>query len=79
MVAAESSARGLDFPAVGSVFVLARPRSADEYLHLAGRTGRGGRRGEAVSVVTYREAAALEGWAAQLRFELRRITEVEGE
>lgn len=78
IVATESSARGLDFPVVDAVFILARPRSADEYLHLAGRTGRSGKPGLAVSIVTYREAAALEGWAVQLRFALGRLKEIEG-
>ena len=73
----EDSARGLHFDGVDAVFVPARPRSADEYLHLAGRTGRCGAAGEAISIVTYREADALKGWANQLEFALTKDSEFE--
>ena len=53
------------------------PRSTDEYLHLAGRTGRCGAAGDAVSIVTYREADALKGWANQLGFKLTKESEFE--
>ena len=70
MVATEASARGLDFPAVDAVFILARPRSADEYLHLAGRTGRrlGGevKPGTVVTVLPPKAVSILESWSSQL-------------
>ena len=56
--------------------VLARPRTADEYLHMAGRTGRCGANGKAISIVTFREADALQGWATQLGIELERDSRV---
>ena len=78
LVASEDSARGLHLDGVDAVLVLARPRSADEYLHLAGRTGRCGAAGEVVSIVTYREADALRGWAGQLGFDVTKEAEYEG-
>jgi superfamily II DNA/RNA helicase len=41
LVACESAARGLHLDGIDAVYVLARPKTADEYLHLAGRTGKG--------------------------------------
>jgi len=40
LVACESAARGLHLDGIDAVYVLARPKTADEYLHLAGRTGK---------------------------------------
>ena len=48
---------------------------------LVGRTGRCGAAGEALSIVTYREADALKGWAnqhpGQLGFQLTEESEFE--
>ena len=77
IVATESSARGLHFDGVDTVFVLARPRSADEYLHLAGRTGRCGRTGRVVSILSYQEVDALKTWAALLRFDVSRVLDID--
>lgn len=79
LVASESTARGLHFDDVDTVFVLCRPTSADEYLHLAGRTGRCGLSGQVVTIVSYKEVAALKTWAKQLSFELTKIDGVEGD
>jgi superfamily II DNA/RNA helicase len=73
LVASESSARGLHFDGVDAVFILSRPESADEYLHLAGRTGRCGLPGNVISIVTFREAAALKGWSSHLGFSLTKL------
>lgn len=51
VVTTESAARGLDLHAVDAVIVQQLPRSVDAYVHLAGRTGRQGRRGTVVSIV----------------------------
>ena len=72
LVASEDTARGLHLPGVDVVFIAARPRSADEYVHLAGRTGRCGEEGHVVSLVSYREGKALEVWAKQPGFPLER-------
>jgi len=77
LVASEASARGLHFEGIDAVFVLSRPQSPDEYLHLAGRTGRGGRPGKAISIVSYSEASAIEAWSKQLRFEVTKRPEIE--
>jgi len=47
----ERFARGLDLPDVEYVFLLSPPSSAAGYAHMAGRTGRSGRVGVAVTLV----------------------------
>ena len=38
----EQTVRGLDFCFVDTVFLMEKPRNAQEYIHLAGRVGRRG-------------------------------------
>jgi len=47
----ERFARGLDLPNVGYVFILSPPSSAAGYAHMAGRTGRCGKAGVAITLV----------------------------
>ncbi len=47
----ERFARGLDLPDVGYVFILSPPSSAAGYAHMAGRTGRCGKAGVAITLV----------------------------
>ncbi len=51
MVATDLAARGLDVPALDAVVNLDLPRSAADYTHRIGRTGRAGAAGVAVSLV----------------------------
>ena len=55
IVAHESAIRGLDMPQLQLVLVSMVPSSPEAYIHIAGRTGRAGRRGRAVSIWTPRE------------------------
>jgi len=52
LVASDVAARGLDVPAVSHVFNFDVPIHADDYVHRIGRTGRAGRPGTAISIVT---------------------------
>ena len=47
----ERFCRGLDLPEVEYVFMLSPPSSAAGYAHMAGRTGRVGRKGTAITLV----------------------------
>ena len=51
VVGTEQTVRGLDFCFVDTVFLMEVPRNAQEYIHLAGRVGRMGRRGSVVVMV----------------------------
>ncbi|MCW2307436.1 superfamily II DNA/RNA helicase [Rhodobium gokarnense] len=52
MVASDVAARGLDIPAVSHVFNYDIPTHAEDYVHRIGRTGRAGRKGAAIGLVT---------------------------
>jgi len=55
----EKLVRGLDMPYLGYVLSLQVPSSAAGYTHLAGRTGRNGQEGIAVSFCQPREVPKL--------------------
>jgi superfamily II DNA/RNA helicase len=60
LVASDVAARGLDIPAVSHVFNFDVPRSADDYVHRIGRTGRAGMSGEAITIVTPEDSKAID-------------------
>src|SRR3546814_9431326 len=55
LVASDVAARGLDVDDIGAVVNHELPTDADTYLHRVGRTGRAGRSGLALGLVTPRE------------------------
>ena len=52
IVCSDVAARGLDIPDVSHVFNFDIPTHAEDYVHRIGRTGRAGRKGAAMSIVT---------------------------
>ncbi len=52
LVASDVAARGLDIPAVSHIFNYDVPFNAEDYVHRIGRTGRAGREGMAITLVT---------------------------
>ena len=52
LVASDVAARGLDIPDVSHVFNYDVPHHAEDYVHRIGRTGRAGKKGVAISIVT---------------------------
>ncbi|KAF9135398.1 hypothetical protein BGW39_003195 [Mortierella sp. 14UC] len=63
-LAHETNARGLDLPGLSHVFIVGLPSSPSSYLHMAGRTGRMGQRGEVVTIL--RDDEFLEDRARSL-------------
>ncbi|HRK25223.1 MAG TPA: DEAD/DEAH box helicase, partial [Beijerinckiaceae bacterium] len=64
LIASDVAARGLDIPDVSHVFNYDLPSHAEDYVHRIGRTGRAGKSGTAISLVTSRDdkyLAAIEG------------------
>ena len=59
LVATDVAARGLDIPDVTHVINYDIPDDSDAYVHRIGRTGRMGKKGEAITLVTSREMRLL--------------------
>ena len=60
LVASDVAARGLDIPAVSHIFNFDVPTHAEDYVHRIGRTGRAGRKGEALTIVTKAETKYIQ-------------------
>ena len=58
-MASDIAARGLDIKGVSHVFNLELPEDPKDYLHRAGRTGRAGKRGEAITIASKREVKLI--------------------
>jgi ATP-dependent RNA helicase DeaD len=59
IVATDVAARGLDVERISHVLNYDIPYDTEAYVHRIGRTGRAGRKGEAILFVTYREQRLL--------------------
>jgi len=59
LIATDVSARGIDIPAVDYVVNYDMPEQAENYVHRCGRTGRGKRKGEAISFCSEQERKLL--------------------
>ncbi|MGJ8697635.1 MAG: DEAD/DEAH box helicase [Verrucomicrobiaceae bacterium] len=60
MVATDLAARGLDIEGLQVVLNYELPRSPADYIHRIGRTGRAGKKGEAISFVTAESVAHFD-------------------
>lgn len=60
MIATDVTARGIDIPNVQYVVNYDLPDKAENYVHRIGRTGRGNKRGDAVSFCSENEKALLQ-------------------
>ena len=59
MVATDVAARGLDIAGVSHVFNYDVPADAEDYVHRIGRTGRAGKKGIAITLLTPKERGKL--------------------
>jgi ATP-dependent RNA helicase DeaD len=60
MIATDVAGRGLDFSRVSYIFNYDFPGTSENYVHRTGRTGRMGREGVAISLVTGRDLFAVK-------------------
>lgn len=67
LVATDVAARGLDISDVSHVFNYDMPADAEDYVHRIGRTGRAGRKGIAVTLLTPRERSRMNQIQAYTR------------
>lgn len=70
LVSSDLAARGLHIEGVTHIFNLNMPENAKDYLHRAGRTGRNGNTGTAVSIVTERELPLIKMYEKALKIEI---------
>ena len=75
LVATDVAARGLDIPTLSHVIQYEPPEETEAYIHRAGRTGRAGATGVAISLVNRLEKVALDRIAREfsIQFEERPI------
>src|SRR5512141_140971 len=59
LIASDVAARGLDIPDVSHVFNFDVPHHPDDYIHRIGRTGRAGKTGIAITIVTPADGKAV--------------------
>lgn len=70
LVATDVAARGLDIPSLSHVIQYEPPEETEGYIHRAGRTGRAGASGTAISLVNEGERYALERIAKEFSITL---------
>ena len=75
LVATDVAARGLDLPALSHVIQFEPPAETEAYIHRAGRTGRAGASGVAISLVNRLEKFSIDKIAREFKipFEERKI------
>ncbi|XP_075222224.1 putative ATP-dependent RNA helicase DDX43 [Lycorma delicatula] len=52
LIATDVASRGIDIPDITHIYNFDFPRNIEEYVHRVGRTGRAGKRGESISLIT---------------------------
>lgn len=77
LIASDVAARGLDIPDVSHVFNFDIPTHAEDYVHRIGRTGRAGRDGVAVTLVTKADQKYLDAIEKLIAKKLDWIDEAE--
>lgn len=71
LVASDIAARGLDIPGMEYIFNLDLPEDPQVYLHRAGRTGRAGQKGTAVSIISPREIDLIKYYEKTLKIAIK--------
>ncbi len=72
LVATDVAARGIDIPELTHVINFALPQDPDSYLHRIGRTGRAGKSGTAISLVTPTESRKLSYYRHALKLDIEK-------
>uniref|UniRef100_A0A7R9U1U5 Helicase C-terminal domain-containing protein n=1 Tax=Pinguiococcus pyrenoidosus TaxID=172671 RepID=A0A7R9U1U5_9STRA len=58
--------RGIHLDEVPLVIIFDQPKSVDDYFHIAGRTGRQGKRGKVVTLCNYWDAKGMLSWQSMM-------------
>lgn len=71
LVSTDLSARGLDIVDITHVFNLDFPKSKNEYIHRSGRTARGNRKGDTISIVTSQNLATIRDYKREFNVSIK--------
>ncbi|VAX16653.1 Cold-shock DEAD-box protein A [hydrothermal vent metagenome] len=71
LVATDVAARGIDIPDLSHVILYEPPEDPEAYIHRAGRTGRAGASGEAISLVAGIEQTELQRIAKRFKIDVQ--------
>ena len=71
LVATDVAARGIDLPELSHVFQYEPPEDPEAYIHRAGRTGRAGASGTAISLVNAGERSGLQRIGKRFEIDLQ--------
>jgi ATP-dependent RNA helicase DeaD len=71
LVATDVAARGIDIEDLSHVFIYSTPSSPEVYIHRAGRTGRIGKSGEVVSLVSASDLVSFNRLVNRFRLEIQ--------
>lgn len=72
LISSDVSARGIDIDDITHIINLDFPANSGEYLHRVGRTARAGKRGDAISLVTSKEKAAIRVYEREFKIKLEK-------
>lgn len=70
LIASDIASRGLDIEGVTHIFSMNAPEEPRDYLHRAGRTGRNGKAGVAVLIITSRELQLIRTYEKALNIKI---------
>lgn len=73
LVATDVAARGLDIDRISHVINFDAPQDVESYIHRIGRTGRAGRNGEALLIITHRERRFIKTLERVLRLKISEL------
>lgn len=72
LLTTDVATRGLDIPDVTHVVHFEMPEDVKQYVHRSGRTGRMGKEGTVVSLVTKAELTSVKKWTAKMNVPLQK-------
>ena len=74
LVTGEDTVRGMHLAGLDTVVVVGRANGPDEYIHIAGRTGRAGNSGKVINVLSEPHAIAIASWETMLNTRFESVT-----